>query len=753
MGICYPSRRRDVVRTLVGRLAWVMSIMIFLSTQGLIAADLLLRTAHFSNLFSWCTPHWCSSSRICCETASKQSDDPHPADDTDQHQAAFFVFASFSILTGVRLLSEVYKPLIVVDRMHGASSPSSLLLAQLRHTPAQQHHEKEILQVERACIEPEQTKEAKKREAEVARQLREQRRREEEARRKAEEEERRRQRVQAVLQSGQHEGRFYALSGDPIYVTVQTQPNVKPTARDWTKVLAREHFLCPSFRWVILWEDDDFLDDGAVLMFCDQIEGEERVINALQKVVPELIDLRGATREQLESQSREVILRAVEKYPSGFYLVPERFRADREIAEVAVEQYGHLISDVAGSLRSDRELLMISLKKGSRKALPMIPPEFLDDPEVLELVKRAWHSDISLLEYLPLHFRSDEDTIITAIGGAGGFHRDWLLVDEDLQRSRPFVLRAIVRNPEILQFCIDEFRWDREVVEAAIKATATGSCARGSQRPVLQWASEELQNDRELVLSQVRKAGDYLDRTRPKWLEDAEIVQAALRNFPAMVSSCHGIVLDDPVFMLDMLKVHGFGRWGEIVHSEKLQRDRDFALKTVREAAIGSSGFLSWGFTPTWWLDDEEIVRTVLGRRGQDLRSISETLRTKRDIVEIAVNQNGAALEFAAEYLRDDRDLVLLALRRHGNALEFASENLRDDREVVLEAVRLDGKALQFASSRLRADREVVLVALQKSAEAFHFVDEKLRLEDDSIKETARMTVRGIRNCWLGLQT
>ena len=567
-------------------------------------------------------------------------------------------------------------------------------------------------------------------EAEARRQLLEQQRSQEETRRKAAAEERERQRVQSVLRSGQHEGRFYALSGDPIDCVVRVKPHVKPTVRCWKKVLAQEHFLCPSFRWIILWEDDDALADDAVLMFCDQTDSEARVINAVQKVVPELINVHWTmTQQELQSHSREVILRAVEEAPRSFKYLPERFRADIEIAEVAVDgTSGYSISDVAGSLRSDRKLFMMSLKNGCRQALRIMPPEFLDDAEILELAKKTRGSD-SLLEYLPPRFRADKETILCAIGDRGwGCVRDWELVDKNLQRSRSFVLTAVARNPEIFQFCIDDFRSDRKIVEAALQSTTMSIFTFNDdiRQPVLQWASEELQNDRELVLAQVRQAGRYLvEHAHPKWLEDAEVMKTAIRTAPAIVSSfCadRGMILENPAFILDLLKEHGFSKWETLVRSENLQRDRDFALKAIREVGrISVVGVLGWPFTPRWWFEDEEILRVALGRHGKDLQYVSETFRKREDIVGIAVNQDGIALQFAAENLRDNRDLVL-------------------------QAVRNDGKALEFASPHLRADREVVGISVRQTAEAFHFVDEKLRLEDGRIKEMARVAARGNRD-------
>ena len=67
-------------------------------------------------------------------------------------------------------------------------------------------------------------------------------------------------------------------------------------------------------------------DDTAAMLFEDQTEGEERVINAVQKPLPPLVtNLRTATQEQLAN--RDVVLRSVENDVWQFQDAPEQFRA------------------------------------------------------------------------------------------------------------------------------------------------------------------------------------------------------------------------------------------------------------------------------------------------------------------------------------------------------------------------------------------------------------------------------------------
>ena len=73
-----------------------------------------------------------------------------------------------------------------------------------------------------------------------------------------------------------HRGQFYAMSGEVIDITIQiddgrtSSPSPSdrcPTVKDWKCALAHQWFLAPSFRWIILVEDGEILDNSATLVF------------------------------------------------------------------------------------------------------------------------------------------------------------------------------------------------------------------------------------------------------------------------------------------------------------------------------------------------------------------------------------------------------------------------------------------------------------------------------------------------------
>jgi len=87
--------------------------------------------------------------------------------------------------------------------------------------------------------------------------------------------------------------------------------------------------------------------------------------------------------------------------------------------------------------------------------------------------------------------------------------------------DREFVLVAVKENGSTLQYASDVLKADREIVLEAI---------RNSRGDALEWASNELKGDREIVLEAVSKYGSNLQYASDKLKADPEIALTALEK-------------------------------------------------------------------------------------------------------------------------------------------------------------------------------------------------------------------------------
>lgn len=232
--------------------------------------------------------------------------------------------------------------------------------------------------------------------------------------------------------------------------------------------------------------------------------------------------------------------------------------------------------------------------------------------------------------------------------------------------------------------------------------------------------------DRAVVLAAVKFANNFVLQSDPHFLNDKEIVIAAIEHEPP---SLLGLYSAPKVYNLI---------------SEELRLDHDVARAAFGQ--IHGFGLGTWGgdgtdagpdMFPDQIRDCKELILDLMSNgphklgAALPLRFASERLRADRDVVLAAVTQRMNALypnlEHASEALRDDRDLVEACMRATGGGfvcLQFASARLRDNRELVSLAIEsyerkwcacgLD-TGFSSLSMRLRSDRSVFMEALAKS--------------------------------------
>ena len=134
--------------------------------------------------------------------------------------------------------------------------------------------------------------------------------------------------------------------------------------------------------------------------------------------------------------------------------------------------------------------------------------------------------------------------------------------------------------------------------------------------------------------------------------------------------------------------------------SKDLREDRETVLAAVREkgdALFAASDDLH---------ADREVVLAAVRQNGWALQFADDNLRADREIVLAAVKQSGSSLQFARGDLCADREVVLAAVQQHGTALCYAHKGLFLDREVMLAAIQQDGRAFQFADKSLQQDEQ-----------------------------------------------
>ena len=136
---------------------------------------------------------------------------------------------------------------------------------------------------------------------------------------------------------------------------------------------------------------------------------------------------------------------------------------------------------------------------------------------------KAVSIDGSMYEKLTQSLRGYEDIALAAIAvyaPAIGF------CAPRLRSARAFVSRAVNLNPSSLQYCLEKFKDDREVILSLCHSPAATSYE------LAQHFSPRLRRDKEVVISFVRRPGcaEAIQFASEALREDKEVVLAAVSN-------------------------------------------------------------------------------------------------------------------------------------------------------------------------------------------------------------------------------
>ena len=125
----------------------------------------------------------------------------------------------------------------------------------------------------------------------------------------------------------------------------------------------------------------------------------------------------------------------------------------------------------------------------------------------------------AVLKWASSSLRNDRDVVLAGLANEDGGHTCLEYVSEELRKDKELVLFAM-RQGGWLQF-VPFFQNDRDVVLAAVRSCGVS----------LEFASEALQNDKDIVLAAMQENGYGLQYASEALRDDEEIVSAAVRGY------------------------------------------------------------------------------------------------------------------------------------------------------------------------------------------------------------------------------
>lgn len=236
----------------------------------------------------------------------------------------------------------------------------------------------------------------------------------------------------------------------------------------------------------------------------------------------------------------------VEKNPLHLGWAPEGIRGDRDVALAAINADPESYRYVSSIIKRDADVL--DLYKASS--------------EVREWMRRASCSP-RCLQTAPHHIREDRRVVLKAVRNCG---LSLCMAGPQLQQDRDVVLSAVRQNGRALGMLPKNMKCDHDIVLAAVQQDPSSiwcdvwldasimsnrrivRCAAALHGIVLAYASRDLQDDKEVVLSCVRSWGPSLEFASQQLRGDEDTVLAAVRSDGCSLKHASKELLAKPEF-------------------------------------------------------------------------------------------------------------------------------------------------------------------------------------------------------------
>lgn len=267
-------------------------------------------------------------------------------------------------------------------------------------------------------------------------------------------------------------------------------------------------------------------------------------------------------------------------------------------------------------------------------------------------------------------------------------------ITPEVAKDVDLITIALSYDPYVLELASDDIKNNREVVEKTISSAGF----------TLQYASPILQNDKSLVLLAVQKDGRAFEFASETLRNDREVAYAAIQS--------NGSALK---FV-----------------SPQLTEDNELCSMAVEFNA------LCLQYTNFSFKDNEQNVLNAIKNNSEVFGFASERLRNNRETVLAAISQHGHLLQYAGLEFKNTKDLAMTALEtsKEGhipNLVKSLSLELRNDKDVIFKAANKNVGALEHASPEIKAERSFMLSLVKNHPYCFNYMNNELKNDKELI--------------------
>jgi len=288
--------------------------------------------------------------------------------------------------------------------------------------------------------------------------------------------------------------------------------------------------------------------------------------------------------------------------------VDKKYIKDREIVKIAVSNYGSILEYVDDKFKDDNEIVKLAVQNDGL-ALRYASSNLKNDKEI---VKLAVENNILSIQYaneIQIDNILLDDQEIKNNNKIKN-NKIWIYIIKKYNNDKNFILNIIKDKPFALIYASDIVKQDSEIISKLVEIITTKDSL------ALQYASDELKNNFDIVKLAVGDNGLALQYAGDELKNNFDIVKAAIENNPSALQYA----------------------------SNELKNNFD-------------------------------IVKLSVGNNGLALQYASDELKNNFYIVKLAVGDNGLALQYASNELKNNLYIVKTAVENNTGAIDYS--NLR----------------------------------------------------------------------------
>jgi len=399
------------------------------------------------------------------------------------------------------------------------------------------------------------------------------------------------------------------------------------------------------------------------------------------------------------------------KYDDDRLFVPPKLRGDKQVMMAIIPEHCGVVECMSNALRNDVEIFQAVLSSNSTI------------PYVLQHFNERIRSDRNLMLQLCAHYNG-----ISSLS----------FVSLNLRNDKSFMLEAIkVSN------CDHEEKSERKIENAneSNHCSRKGSSISGSSNSfqILRYASQMLQDDREVVLAAVKKSGLNLKYASYGLRRDFTISMAAIEENGEAFRYClpgeaKDRLLSDRNLVLNRIIRNAPNHTILRTCLDHFEKDQEILLEAL---AFG----IDWSLVPLNLQDSKEFVKNAVTRNPLLYLNLSEALRKDFEIASIVIKGDKVddnvlleATEQCPRLLCDCEAMLIIAKCWWTDVLhetlQFSPIEIRGTKAIMIEAVKSNPSMYEFCSEELSMDRDIVLATVRSCPSYLYLIPESYQLEN-----------------------